>query len=65
MNAPTTITVEHFIAAGRQGLACGHVVEKGDVITDLRFGAADDVTARVVGMCAACFAAVGRLGAPR
>jgi hypothetical protein len=60
MSAPSVVLVESFVAYGRQQLACGHIIDKGDTLIDLRFG--NDITSRAISLCSECFAAVGRLG---
>jgi hypothetical protein len=65
MSNPTTIGVAHYIAAGDQTLGCGHRIARGDRLTDLTFGAPDDLSARVLALCDDCWAALGRLGNER
>jgi hypothetical protein len=63
VSTPTHVVVERYVASGPQMLACGHVVDRGDVFAELRLGV--EIDARSISICEDCLAGIGRLGAQR
>jgi len=54
--------VRSYRAAGRQVVGCGHVVEVGEALFEVRLDE-EGVTSRSASTCRACLDALGRAGA--